>query len=155
MTTVTPESLVAEFPTLTFAAVLTGDDFKPGCRGGDGQNHWKVTIGLNGRTFSTDYHQGAGHRNYKGKPIPYGCKDYTKLSQSRPNVPTVTDVLACLTSDAGCVDGTLFEDFCSEFGYDTDSRKAEQTYRACCDTFMALRNLGFRLDRLQELFQDY
>jgi len=24
-----------------------------------------------------------------------------------------------------------FEEFCSEFGYDTDSRKAENTHKAC------------------------
>jgi hypothetical protein len=36
------------------------------------------------------------------------------------------DLLACLQkSDPG-----TFEDFCSDFGYDTDSRKAESTYHA-------------------------
>jgi hypothetical protein len=45
--------------------------------------------------------------------------------------PTAADVLACLTSDARVAEQT-FEEFCGDFGYDTDSRKAEATYKACC-----------------------
>ena len=42
--------------------------------------------------------------------------------------PTAYDVLSCLTKyDVG-----TFDDFCGEFGYDTDSRKAERTYQAVC-----------------------
>ena len=44
--------------------------------------------------------------------------------------PTAETVLDCLLSDASAGEMT-FEEFCSEFGYDTDSRKAEATYRAC------------------------
>lgn len=44
--------------------------------------------------------------------------------------PTVDDVLASLISDASAADET-FEDWCESYGYDTDSRKAEATYRDC------------------------
>ena len=41
-------------------------------------------------------------------------------------------VLDALVSDASAYDqADSFEDFCEEFGYDTDSRKAEQSYRQC------------------------
>lgn len=40
--------------------------------------------------------------------------------------PNPYDVLACLTK----YDPDTFENFCSEFGYDTDSRTAEKTFRA-------------------------
>lgn len=40
--------------------------------------------------------------------------------------PTAYDVLACLTK----YDPGTFEGFCYEFGYDTDSKKAEKTYKA-------------------------
>lgn len=40
--------------------------------------------------------------------------------------PTPYDVLACLTK---CDPGT-FEAFCSEFGYNSDSRKAEKIYKS-------------------------
>jgi hypothetical protein len=43
-----------------------------------------------------------------------------------PEAPTPYDVLACLTK----YDPGTFEDFCGEFGYDTDSRNAERTYKA-------------------------
>lgn len=40
--------------------------------------------------------------------------------------PSEYDVLTCLTKyDAG-----TFENFCGDFGYDTDSRSAERTYKA-------------------------
>lgn len=44
--------------------------------------------------------------------------------------PSAADVLDSLASDAGCVTGS-FEDFCSDLGYDSDSRKAERTYKIC------------------------
>jgi len=35
--------------------------------------------------------------------------------------------LTCVSSDSNVYDS--FEDFCGEFGYDTDSRKAEGTWK--------------------------
>lgn len=44
--------------------------------------------------------------------------------------PEVDEVLDCLASDAsGAENAGSFEEWCSEYGYDTDSRKAERTYR--------------------------
>lgn len=43
-----------------------------------------------------------------------------------PITPTAYDVIACLTK----YDPIDFENFCSEYGYDTDSRKAKKTYKA-------------------------
>jgi len=40
------------------------------------------------------------------------------------------EAFGCFLSDA-CAGLQSFDDFCSDFGYDTDSRKAEKTYRAC------------------------
>lgn len=39
--------------------------------------------------------------------------------------PTAYDVVTCLTKN----DPGSFQDFCGDFGYDTDSRKAEKTYK--------------------------
>jgi|SRR5882672_3289550 len=44
--------------------------------------------------------------------------------------PTACDVLDCLASDATGCDGRSFEDWCGDYGYDTDSRKAERTWKA-------------------------
>lgn len=43
--------------------------------------------------------------------------------------PTAYAVLACAGSDLSCPEE--FDEFCAEFGYDTDSRKAEKTFRLC------------------------
>ena len=43
--------------------------------------------------------------------------------------PTAYDVVSCLIKN----DPDTFENFCAEFGYDTDSRKAEKIYRAVCE----------------------
>jgi len=46
--------------------------------------------------------------------------------------PQCEDILDCLASDAQGVECARdFEDWASEYGYDTDSRKAEQTFKAC------------------------
>lgn len=62
--------------------------------------------------------------------------------------PTHYDVLACLQkSNPGS-----FEDFCGDFGYDTDSRKAERTYNAVCSEWNSVDKLWHDvLDKLQEI----
>jgi hypothetical protein len=42
------------------------------------------------------------------------------------NTPTAYDVLTCIQK----YDPGTFENFCGDFGYDEDSRKAEKTYKA-------------------------
>lgn len=53
--------------------------------------------------------------------------------------PTAADVLDCLASDSSSVDQHTFEEWCSELGYDTDSRKAERTYHVCQQQAKQLR----------------
>lgn len=55
----------------------------------------------------------------------------------KPIKPTLYDVLSCLQKyDVGS-----FEDFCSEFGYDEDSRSAEKIYKAVVKEFEAMERL--------------
>lgn len=60
----------------------------------------------------------------------------------------------CFVSDAlAGVDS--FENFCSEFGYDTDSRNAEKIWRACKRSTNKIFNLtGYSLDMLYDLVND-
>lgn len=63
--------------------------------------------------------------------------------------PTAYDILTCLTkSEVG-----TFEDFCAEYGYDTDSRKAFDTYQAVLKEWHGIRSLwnDEELERLQEI----
>jgi len=55
--------------------------------------------------------------------------------------PRAEDVLDCLASDAAGVENARsFEDWCSEYGYDTDSRTAERIYKACEKLAEKLKN---------------
>jgi hypothetical protein len=63
--------------------------------------------------------------------------------------PTAYDMLTCLTKyDIGS-----FENFCGDFGYDTDSRAAERTYKAVCKEWEKVS--GFftseEIEQLQEI----
>lgn len=70
------------------------------------------------------------------------------VGTEKGETPSVYDVLACLTKyDVG-----TFEDFCSEFGYEEDSRTAEKTYHAVVDEFKNVERLmGDIMDELQEI----
>ena len=65
---------------------------------------------------SVDFYQGSGHT----KP------------------PTVADVMHCVLSDASARHHGSFEDWAAEYGFDEDSRKAEQIYHRCLKTATAM-----------------
>jgi hypothetical protein len=71
-------------------------------------NHFRVTLKMKGKQLTTYFSQG------------YGIS----------GEPQAADVLDCLASDAaGFENARSFEEWASEYGYDTDSRKAEKTYK--------------------------
>ena len=67
-------------------------------------------------------------------------------SKQKEARPTCYDVLACLTK----YDPGTFEDFCSEYGYDEDSRAAERIYIAVQKEFANLKRF-FTPEQLEEL----
>ncbi|MBK5202134.1 MAG: hypothetical protein JJE45_00230 [Prolixibacteraceae bacterium] len=74
--------------------------------------------------------------------------DFGQSIKSGAEEPTLYDVLTCLQKyDVGD-----FENFCSDFGYDTDSRTAERTYKAVCKEFAAVERLfSDIIEELQEI----
>lgn len=79
----------------------------------DGWQHfaWTMTVrhGRNGEPYEFPYRAGVAH---KGKP-------------------TLVDIVGALFSDAQCVAYAQdFTEFCAELGYDSDSRKALDTYQS-------------------------
>ena len=52
--------------------------------------------------------------------------------------PTAADVVYCLCSDARCGE-QAFEEFCSDLGYDSDSRRAELIWRKCRESAADIR----------------
>jgi len=81
-------------------------------------NAYRVTLRYSGRRLTIDWWQGNGIRTE----------------------PDAASVISALVSDAHAGADT-FEDFCSELGYDTDSRKAERVWRSCQRLNRQLRQL--------------
>lgn len=80
----------------------------------------------------------AGNEEFKAR------KELKKLKAEA--VPSEYDVLACLEKyDVG-----TFEDFCSEFGYDEDSRTAERIYIAVIKEYKDLTRI-FTEEQMGEL----
>lgn len=77
------------------------DDMGPGAR------HWNCWLEREGTRMKVPFSQGSAYYN----------------------PPTAAEVLDCVASDAaGFENANGFEDWCSEYGYDTDSRKADRIY---------------------------
>jgi hypothetical protein len=97
--------------------------------------HWKVLIKRGKNEFETFYSMGSA---------------YTTS-------PDIEDVMYSLLSDTSNVDGYSFEEWASDLGMDTDSRKAEKMFKACQDTLLQLRLLFTEkeLDDLREVYQDF
>lgn len=104
---------------------------------------WHVTFQTDvrpGKCFTTDYFTGVGIVNERGVA-------------SRP---VAADVLHSLLLD-GQAAHMSFDDWCGEYGYDTDSMKAFRTYEACCKVGRDLERVLTReqCDELSALLQDY
>lgn len=135
---------------------------------------YDVTLKRNGRSiWSGPYHLGVGH--VKGFPhgrlsmhewskldpvghaarIPYDASAEARiaenLAKAQKVTPKLADVIYSLLMDGSAYfDAQTFEDWCNEYGYDTDSRKAETIWKACDEIG---RNLAraFNTQELEEL----
>jgi len=141
---------------IPFAAHYCGE-----CPHGENQrvDAWRVTLGK----FNTDFYTGLGCRTPTpapadgGPPPRRGTVMHAGLEARRkPITPTAAGVLYCLLSDAEAVDQS-FTDWAGDLGYDTDSRKALETYEACCKIGQSLRTVFTHSQReeLRILLQDY
>lgn len=123
-----------------------------------------VTIIRGDKDFSIEYTSGCGNRHHPKTGLEPIALISGRLTVSQrdsnletiPNDPTLEDVMYGLMSDSDCVRfGQSFEDFCGDLGYDEDSRKAEGVYKACIKQWKNLERLGYDMDKLSDLFQDY
>ncbi len=90
---------------LSFSCVMTNDPLPEGY--GSGAHSWEVVLKYQGRLLTTPFFTG-----------------------SAIGEVTAADVVSSLFLDSQAT-GVSFEDWCSDFGYDTDSRRAEATFKAC------------------------
>lgn len=85
-------------------------------------------------------------RNKYGKSMTVNFWDSLMHSGSRV---TSYDVLSCLTK----YEPGTFEQFCIEFGYNTDSITALNTYKAVCKEYKGVKRVfGHCMEQLQEIY---
>lgn len=79
-----------------------------------------------------------------------------KKENEKPVAPHAAGVLHSLILDSSAASQS-FADWCSDFGYDTDSRKALATYEACQQCADKLRRIFTHAEiaALSEALQDY
>jgi hypothetical protein len=126
----------------------------------DTADAWSVVI--NNQSF--DYFTGIGLRvtNPLSEIVRgnYMRKDWSHQSLSiilkatKPVTPKLDDVLTCLVRDA-VGSAQTFDDWCSDYGYDTDSRKALDIYMACQETAKKLRLARVPIQKEAERLQGY
>lgn len=134
------------------------------------QFDWKVSI--QGETF--EYHQGLGLQQSTKNLKTYGSINFGDaekikwalcgkryitaggMPSLKPKTPEITDVIYCLLSDSDAIEYN-FTEWANDFGYDTDSIKAEKVYQACVETGRKLNRIFSPkdLESLRELLQDY
>ena len=115
--------------------------------------YW-ITLTRGSRSYSFRFGQSL-KKSLKVSDIPYerrqnitAVKAWFKRNAHKRIAPKAYDVLACLTkSDPGTL-----ENFCGDFGYDADSKKAEKTYLAVKEEFLQLCRL-FSDTELNELME--
>ncbi len=116
-------------------------------------------------THTFDYGAGIGHvRGLKTSNLTVFDLDVLKAvyetgyNPQYPHEPAYTpelaDVLYCLIMDSYVLDYSNFEDWAESLGYDTDSRSAEKTYRACIENALKLRQL-IDIDAARVAFEDF
>lgn len=100
-------------------------------------NNHKVTVTNNKKSFSFDF---------------WGSIVNPEISNDQENV----FALHCALSD-GLSAKDSFENFCSEFGYDEDSRNAERIYRACEKSLKKIERVFDcdLYDLINEIQEDY
>lgn len=159
-------------------------NFKDNARLDERSLNYKITVYVDGREIlRSDYMCGLAHAPSWGQwdPAKHGCKyslchaayveyetehgkttniDPISLLSRKPYKPIPVNLVSafwCILMDAQAVNYSSFEDWADEYGYDTDSRKAEKMYRDCLETGLKLRNAlrETRWNDLLTLFEDY
>ena len=128
-------------------------------------DQWQTRFSRPGKeTLVEDYYTGTGHRKSKVK-MP---ADIARLGPNilarvnwekaylKPVAPNAAGVLYSLIRDAQGAEQN-FADWCSDYGYDSDSIKALNTYNACCAILTKVRAFFTREERaeLDKLLEDY
>jgi hypothetical protein len=133
--------------------------------------NWYITVFVAGRpVHSFDYSAGIGHcpsYSHSARPtLDYAERiafetergyAYRAGFNGKKIEPDTCSVLASLALDVDALNYATFEQWAEACGFSTDSRSAEQVYKACLSTGLALRSaLGEAgLNALHTAAQDF
>lgn len=150
---------------------------------GDLSLNWKIRIKQQREDDSyvilvTDYMQGIAHApSYKqGQRVTLeyfnkllheaetgrvakGKVGGSVISGSKIKPPKTEDVVFCVVTDSNVLTFENFEDWATDYGFDTDSRKAERIYNECLASalqfYNRLRATPDQIDRLKDAANEY
>jgi hypothetical protein len=115
---------------------------------------WRITLTRGNRAYSFDFGQSIAHSGrYILRIDGSKTNGFKSMGAHHKNPdfeePTPYDVLACLTK----YEPGTFEDFCGDFGYNTDSKRAEKTYNAVKEEWLQVQTLWTdeEISELQEI----
>lgn len=99
---------------------------------------------------------GAVSRQIQTKMNPRSVAWHDIEKTRKPKPPHAADVLLSVVMDSRACEQS-FADWCGEFGYDTDSRKALATYEACQQNADKLKRIfsHAQIAQIRETLQDY
>lgn len=105
---------------------------------------WRITVVAVKVSHSFEYCTDLGHRKIDS------------FKRKCPVYPAVADLLYSLQSGTSACEQS-FDDWCADYGYDTDSRKALDVYLLCQQNSAKYNQLFSREQReaIAELMQDY
>lgn len=95
-------------------------------------------------------------RGHQSKMNPRSIAWHEIEKTRKPKAPHAADVLYSVISDSSACEMS-FSDWCAEFGYDTDSRKALATYEACQQNADKLKRIFTRdqIEQIRAALEDY
>lgn len=141
--------------------------------------NWRLSLAIRGKAYAFDYSAGTGHIDektldrfrkqiklsygfYPGYAPPFIHKEMEKRKAEYCEtgnfpLPDIVNVFSCLLLDAQTIDQGSFESWCSEYGYDTDSRSAYASWQEGINVGLWFRSVlsSQQIEQLQTLFQDY
>ena len=124
---------------------------------------WMLELSHKNDTEYFDYFTGIGHRTPMPKPMDNGPMPrrgtlmYEQLEKQRkPVTPEICGIIYSLIMDSDAICES-FDNWCNNFGYDSDSLKAFNIYQACTDNAKKMRKIidNATLELLREALEDY
>ena len=141
---------------MTYRAAYCGETM----RGSWKCDAWRVTFERQGKSLSTEFFTGLGHRKLirsmpKCNPRSIFAEGW-KREYEKTVAPSAASVLYSLLMDSVALD-TSFDYWCNDYGYDNGSITAQDTYRACCEIGYKVRRRLTVSERetLSTMLQDY